>query len=85
MGARGRAGASPTSRAEAMVIRTADPAIPINPVRCRERRPARSTTNSCKAGVEKLRKFVVAKKSERAATLDHLSNYSLESRQLEIK
>lgn len=35
-----------TSRAKAIVIKTADPAIPISPTRCRDLRPARSTTNS---------------------------------------
>lgn len=30
-----------------MVMRMAQPAIPARPMRCRVRRPARSTTNSC--------------------------------------
>lgn len=38
-----------TCRARAIVIKMADPAIPISPVRCRDRRPARSTTNSYRA------------------------------------
>lgn len=36
----------PTSRAKAIVIKMADPAIPSSPSMCRDLRPARSTTNS---------------------------------------
>ena len=36
-----------TSSASAMVMSTAQPAMPARPMRCRVRRPARSTTNSC--------------------------------------
>lgn len=35
-----------TSRAKAIVIKMADPAIPSRPIRCSDLRPARSTTNS---------------------------------------
>lgn len=35
-----------TSSASAMVMSTAQPAMPARPMRCRVRRPARSTTNS---------------------------------------
>lgn len=36
-----------TSSASATVMSTAQPAMPARPMRCRVRRPARSTTNSC--------------------------------------
>lgn len=42
-----------TSSAMAMVMSTADTAIPIRPIRCSDLRPARSTTNSYKRRVER--------------------------------
>lgn len=67
-----------TSRAVAIVIKTADPAIPSSPVKCRDLRPARSTTNSY-IGKENKKRIVNQNKHFNSAilqTVDFTPNYN---------